>query len=221
MNAFHDGAAWTELRSQWQTNTRLRVGAWLIVGIVWMYGLLVAGEAVVKMREGSEALVTEIERLEPMTRNNPWPARVDETRQQLAALRSMEWAGGENADLGLTEAALQDWVRAAAVKAALRVREMTLTRATSGAAGVVGQGSAVVGKSSGPDGQALKLRLSVDWGRVELATFLAEVGRNERIVVVERLLLRPAATPPSAEIDLRVWFHGASVSSGAAVGPTR
>ena len=221
MSTLTNGAAWTELRAQWQTNTRLRVGAWGIIGIVWIYGLLLAGDAVVKLRQGSEALAAEIERLEPMTRNNPWPARMDEARQQLAALRTMEWVGGEGGDLGLTEAALQDWVRATAAKAGLRVREMTLTRAVGGAAGDVSPGPAAAGSGSGPNGQALKLRLSAEWGRGELAAFLAEIGRSERVVVVERLLLRPAATPPSAEIDLRVWSRGAGTRSGAAAGPAR
>ena len=223
MSTLKNGVAWTELRAQWQTNTRLRVGAWAIVGIVWIYGLLLAGDAVVKLRQGSEALAAEIERLEPMTRNNPWPARVDEARQQLAALRTMEWAGGEGGDLGLTEAALQDWVRATAANAGLRVREMTLTRAADGAAGVASPGPAAagIGNGSPANGQVLKLRLSAEWGRGELAAFLAEVGRSERVVVVERLLLRPAATPPMAELDLRVWSRGAGTRSGAAAGPAR
>lgn len=225
MSTLTNGVAWTELRAQWQTNTRLRVGAWAIIGILWIYGLLLAGDAVVKLRQTSGALAAEIERLEPMTRNNPWPARVEEARQQLAALRTMEWAGGEGGDLGLTEAALQDWVRATAAQAGLRVREMTLTRAVGAAAGVASPGPAAAGtgsgNGSGPNGQALKLRLSVEWGRGELAAFLAEVGRSERVVVVERLLLRPAATPPSAEMDLRVWSRGADTRSGAAAGPAR
>jgi len=225
MSAFQDGAAWAELRSQWQTNTRLRVGTWAIIGILWTYGLLLAGDAVVKLRQESAVVATEIERLEPMTLNNPWPARVDEARQQLTALRTMAWAGGEGGDLGLTEAALQDWVRATAAKAGLRVREMTLTRAAGGAVGDIGPGPAAAGTGSGsgnsPDGQPLKLRLSADWGRVEVASFLAEVGRSERVVVVERLLLRPAATPPSAEMDLRVWASGARNNSAAAAGPAR
>lgn len=187
-------ASWAELRLQWQVNLRLRGGVWLIVGILWVYGLLLATDAVQLMHKGSEAVVAQIDRLVPLTRANPWPARVDEARQQLAALRSMEWAEGEDGDPGLTEAALQDWVRATAARAGLRLREMTISRpdAVAGPAG------------AGASSKSVKLRLSTEWSRIELMAFLAEVGRSERVVVVERLLLRPGATPPSAEIDLRV-----------------
>lgn len=188
--------SWSELRSQWQVNVRLRGGVWLILSILWVYALLLGAEAVQALRKGSEALAGEVERLQPLTRANPWPARLDEARQQLAALRSMEWAEGEGGDLGLTEAALQDWVRATAAKAGLRVREMSLSRPDAAAPGA---GS-----------KALRLRMSTEWGRTELVAFLAEVGRSERVVTVERLLLRPGATPPGAEIDLRVSARAAA-----------
>jgi len=214
--------AWTELRSQWQVNTRLRIGAGLIGGILWIYALLVAGDAVVGTRMASEQLATEIDRMRPLTRANPWPARADDARQQLAALRSMEWVEGQAGDLGLVEAAFQDWVRGTAAQAGLRVREMSLSRAAAVPAEGGGQrpGSATPLRS----GQAVKLRMTVEWGRVELVAFLAEVGRSERVVVVERLMLRPAATPPSAEIDLRIVARGAAVAppaAGVAAGPER
>lgn len=215
---------WAELRSQWQVSTRLRVGAWLIIAILWIYALLVASEAVVSLRKDSASVASEIERLKPLTRANPWPARVDDARQQLAALRTMAWAEGEGGDLGLTEAALQDWVRATAAKSGLRLRDMTLSRAAGLAVDGTGASSSNAAVPGVQRGQAVKLRMTADWGRSELVVFLAELGRSERVVVVERLLLRPAAAPPSAEIDLRVWAHvgaSAAVAGPAATGPSR
>jgi Type II secretion system (T2SS), protein M subtype b len=208
-------AAWSGLRAQWQGNLRLRAGGWLVIGILWVYALLLAADAVLALRKGSDALVAEIDRLQPLTRANPWPARVDDARQQLAALQSMEWTEGEGGDLGLTEAALQDWVRATAAKAGLRVREMSLSRPEATTLGAA--------TGSNDSSKIVKLRLSTDWGRSELVVFLAEVGRSERVVVVERLLLRPGAAPPGAEIDLRVVARMAAAADTPreAVGATR
>lgn len=206
MNSRTMAASWAELRSQWQVNVRLRTGVWVILGILWVYALLLGADAVGALRKGSEALAGEVERLQPLTRANPWPARLDEARQQLAALRSMEWAEGEGGDAGLTEAALQDWVRATAAKAGLRVREMSLSRPEA-----VAPGPGTGGTAS----KALRLRMSTEWGRAELMAFLAEVGRSERVVTVERLLLRPGATPPGAEIDLRVSARAAAATETA------
>jgi hypothetical protein len=210
-------ATLVELRSQWQVNTRLRIGGAVIVGVLWIYALMVAADAMAAWRKGSESVAAEIDRLQPLVRANPWPARADDARQQLAALQSMVWTEGEGGDLGLIEAALQDWTRATAAKSGLRLREMTLSRATGPAADAASAGNGTAAPTL--PGQVVKLRITADWGRSELVAFLAELGRSERVVVVERLLLRPAATPPSAEIDLRLWARSAATPAGASVAP--
>jgi hypothetical protein len=205
------GSAWAEWRSQWQVNTRLRAGAWVIGAIVWVYALLVAGDGVEALRKSSQTLAAEIDRLHPLSRANPWPARIDEARQQVGVLQGMTWTEG-GGEVGLVEAAFQDWVRSTAGKAGLRVRELALARAATGP----GAGDAPAARPS--VGQAVKLRLTVEWGRAELLTFLSEVGRSERVVVVDRLSLRPATTPPVAEIDLRVLARPAAAPVRAAAG---
>ena len=210
-------SAWAELRSQWQVNTRLRVGTWVIVAIIWVYALLLAGDAVEGLRKNSLAIADEIDRLRPLTRGNPWPGRVDEARQQITALQAMAWAEVGAGDIGLVEAALQDWVRATAAKAGLRVRELVLSRASAVAGDANPAAGARPARAAG--GQPVRLRLSVEWGRAELLAFLAEVGRSERVVVVDRLVLRPAATPAGAEIDLRVWASARAATSGSAATP--
>ena len=146
-------------------------------------------------RKRAEAVAEEIDSLRPLARGNPWTARLDDARQQLDALRAMQWPAAE---VGLAEAAFQDWVRTTASKAGLRVRELSLSRtvlpATPAAAASAREGA----------GTLIKLRLSVEMGRNELLAFLAEVGRYEQVVVVERLLMRPAQPVGSAEIDLRI-----------------
>jgi hypothetical protein len=202
-------SAVADLRLQWQVNTRLRLGLWLIAGIAWVYALLLLGDAVVAVRSASVVLAEEIDRLRPLARVNPWPARVDDSRRHLAALRSMQWAESAG-DIGLAEAAVQDWVRSTAGKAGLRVREMVLARATPAT-----PAAPAAPASMRPQAQAVKLRLTAELGRNELVAFLAEIGRYERVVVVEHLVLRPGLPVGSAEIDLR------ALASGGPAAPAR
>jgi hypothetical protein len=46
----------------------------------------------------------------------------------------------------------------------------------------------------------------VDLNRLQLMGFLAELARNEQVVVVDRLVLRPVSQPPQAEFELRALF---------------
>jgi hypothetical protein len=217
------------LRTQWQVNTRLRVGIWFIGGTLWVYALLLLGDHMAATRQASAQLSEEIDRLRGMARSNPWPTRTDDARQQLAALRSMLWnesTDGRNADVGLAEAALQDWLRSTAAKAGVRVRELSLARA--GTASV--SNNVVDAPSRGrttpapalAQAQLVRVRLSSESGRNELLGFLAEVGRYERVVVVERLLLRTgsqASPSVSAEMDLRIVADMAAGTPAAGKGP--
>lgn len=195
--------AWAEARGQWAANLRLRAGLWLALGIVWIYALQLLSDSVDAARGASAALTEEISRLKPLARDNAWPARVDEARQQLAALHSMQWP---EADVGLAEAAFQDWVRATAAAAGLRVRELSLARSATASGAPEALREA--------EGQSIKLRMNVELGRNELLAFLSEVGHQQRVVVVDRLALNLASPVGNAEIDLRMRSAAPATAPG-------
>lgn len=185
------------LREQWAANRRLRWGLLLIAAILWIQGLLMLGDGAQALRQQSDSLREDVDRLQAQSRSKAWPGRADDARQQVDALRSMLWQEG---DIGLAEAAVQDWVRALAGKLGLGIRELAVTRL-----GTVAAPSAAASATQQVAGvQAVRLRLSVDFNRLALMGFLAELAQHERIVVVDRLVLRPVSQPPSAELDLRM-----------------
>ena len=96
---------------------------------------------------------------------------------------------------------MQDWVRAAAGKAGLNIRELAVSRPPAAAATATAASSPIAAGT-----QPVRIRLAVDLDRLPLMGFLAELARNEQVVVVDRLVLRPAAQPPQAEIELRALF---------------
>jgi Type II secretion system (T2SS), protein M subtype b len=189
-------ASWVAaLQTQWSGNSRLRWGLLAIGALLWTQGLLVASDATQRWRSEAAALREEASSTLPLARSKVWPGRADDARQQSSALRSMLWTEG---DRGLAEAAIQDWLRLLAGKAGVGIRELAVARP----AAVAQPASAPAALPAGV--QPVRLRLSVDFNRLALMAFLAELARNEQVVVVERLVLRPASQPPSAEMDLRM-----------------
>ncbi len=213
--------AWADVRSQWQGSLRLRVGVWVVIGICWLYGLLVSGDGIDAWRQAAVSTQAEIDRLKPLTKTQVWPAREADAQSALTTLRALQWgddagAVGGRADPALMEAALQDWARGTAAKAGLRIRDLTVARvaATGGAGAAVNSGVAASGEVLTP--AVLRLRLTAELGRTELLLFLAEAARHERVLLVERLLVKPALPVGTVEIDLRAVLRGGSVTASAA-----
>lgn len=189
---------WAGLRGQWGTHRRLRWGVFVIAALMWLQGLLVLGDSTQAMRLQVDSLREDVERLQVQARSKVWPGRADDARQQVGALRSMLWQEGE---IGLAEAASQDWLRALASKLGLAVRELAVARPATTATGAAAAASAPQ-QLAGV--QPIRLRMTVELNRLALMGFLAELAQHERVIVVDRLFLRPVSQPPTAELDLRL-----------------
>lgn len=185
----------SELRAQWVGNRRLRWGLLAIGGMLWIQGVLLLGDAAVGLRQQAASLRDDVERLQPLARSKVWPGRAEDARQQVGALRSMLWP---ETDLGVAEAAAQDWLRALANKSRLGIRNLAVSRPAASATAASAAAPSVASV------QAVRLRMTTDLNRTALTAFLAELARNEQVVIVDRLALRTASQPPVAEMDLRL-----------------
>ncbi len=195
-----------DMKSQWQASVRLRLGGWLVLGILALYGLQLGLDHVDRQRDQLRNLETELAGLRSLSKERAWPDRAKEAAQLNAALSSMAWS---ESDLGLTEAALQDWLRTVPARLGLKTRELTIARMEDGKPQAdATKASAGSGSPQGPTPPpgyvVLRARLSFELQRAPLMAFLSECARSERSVVVERLSLRSLSQPPVAELDLRV-----------------
>ena len=202
-------AQWGEMRTQWQASARLRLGVWAVAGILLGYGVLKGLDQVDLNREEVRQLDAELVRLRVLAKETEWPERAKNAEALNAALASMAW--GE-ADLGLTEAALQDWLRSLSNRLNLKTRELTVVRVEDGSKGPTRAAASTNMPTLPPGHVLLRARISFDLQRGPLMTFLAECARSERSVVIERLVLRHTSQPPVAEIDLRVLARTGQVS---------
>jgi Type II secretion system (T2SS), protein M subtype b len=193
----------TGLRAQWLASQGLRLGVLTIVALLWVQALLMAGDVIKSWHEREVSLRDDLSRVQALARERAWPQRAEDARGLVNALRSMVWP---ESDRGVAEASIQDWIRATAAKANLRLREVALIRVAPGAAPAA---SATVAST-----QSVRIRVITELDRLPLAGFLAELARHERAVMVDRLVVRTATQPPMAEMELRMVT--AAVTSGIA-----
>lgn len=183
---------WAQLREQWQESSLVRLGAWLGLALLAIYLLLAGFDEADALQERNRAQAAELARLQQLAKETTWPERRQEALALKAAYDTAVWA---DADLALAEAGLQDWLRTVTQRLGLKVREITLVRADPAA-----KPSTAV-----PAGYVeLRARVAVEVQRVPLFALLAEMGSQERRIVVERFVIRGMSQPAVAEMDLRV-----------------
>lgn len=183
---------WTQLREQWAESRLVRLGAWLGLALAGAYLVLAGFDAADASLERGRVLAAEVARLQALSKETDWSRRSQEVAGLKAAYETTVWT---DPDLALTEAGLQDWLRNAAQRLGLKVREITLVRAEAGAKPV---------NELPPGYVVLQARVSVEVQRAPLFTLLAEMAAQERRIVVERFTMKGVAQPAIAEMQLRV-----------------
>lgn len=183
---------WGQLREQWQESRLVRLGAWMAAALLAVYVLLAGFDAVDAAQERNQGLAAELARLKALSKETEWPERGREASALKVAYETAVWS---DADIALTEANLQDWLRNVTQRLGLKVRSINLVRTEQAA-----KPAATV-----PPGYVeLHARVSVELLRTPVFTLLAEMASQERRIVVDRVAIRSQSQPATADIDLRV-----------------
>ncbi|MCV2423120.1 hypothetical protein [Paucibacter sp. DJ2R-2] len=202
-----------ELKSQWQASVRLRIGGWLVLLILALYGMQEGLDLIERRRDQLSALDAEVSRLRSLTKEREWPERAGEAAKRQVAMASMAWS---ESDLSLSEAAFQDWLRTVPAKLGLITRSLVMARMDGSKAGsdipqLAANANLASGTNPPPGFVVLKARVNFELQRAPLMVFLAECARSERSVVVERMAVRTQSQPPTVELDLRVLARKSEV----------
>ena len=182
-----------DAREQWASNARLRLACWAVLAIIWVYGLLLLSDLAPAQRAKLAALRGQAVELKGLQDTAQWEARLRQAREQAKAARALTWI---EARPGLAQAEVQDWLRAAAGKAGLAVRDLRVASAASESA----EGP---GKTSASARGVIALRLSADFTPLAMSSLLYEIGQIERGLTVRRLQLKTWTTPQQVDIDVQ------------------
>lgn len=198
--------AWLQMRGEWQSSARLRAGVWAGLGIFLLFLLLLGLDHVDARRAELKRLQDDQQRLRTVPLGEVWRQRNQDVQAVLSAYQASVWA---EADVGLSEAAFQDWLRTLTGRLGLNVRELTVARVDAPKA------AAAASAVPAPSGHVpLRARLVLELQRTAVMTLLAELAQAERSVVVERLVWRAAAQAPTVELELRAIARSAQRDAG-------
>lgn len=190
------------LSRDWSERPALRTGAVCIVGILWLYGLLVGYDALVEKDRELTLKASQLARIELQAAETQWPERAQEAERRLLRFESSVKLVES---LGQAQADLQDWVNEQARAAALRNVAVTL----SGAPSVGPLGGSLPATSgtatppplaSGPEvalglGWVVRAQVRSDFSPVAGYDMLAALASGSRRVWVESVTIQMEPAP--------------------------
>ena len=215
--------------NQLRDNPRLRWGVLLIIGIFWLYGVLVLRDDLQEKTLQQRSVVQSISRLRAQLAQTEWAARLTPARVLAVQLEGKLWQAPTS---GLAQAAFQDWLNATLLKAgvaspqvSVTVVDDALTGPNTSSASAASSTSAGSGPNSDPGAVAntptdlwkIKAKLSFELGATVASDILARIESNEKQVVVSALNVRKEPSP-RVEMELFAFFQKPAIGNAAVSG---
>lgn len=204
--------------SELRASPRLRWGLALIVAIGWLYGVLLLRDEVQDQTQRYRSAVQGIGRLQAQLAEPEWTARATGARALAVQLEGRLW---QATTPGLAQAAYQDWLGAAMVRAGITNVQVTVTvvedAPASGAITAVPTTavSPEAGAATPADLWKIRAKLSFDFNPPAVMAFLALLENHEKQSVVKALALRKEPSP-RAEMELVAYFQKQAQGTPAA-----
>jgi len=184
-----------------KANPRLRLGLWLIVGIVWLYGLLLLRDETRHAASEHQALAKKVARIQAQAKQTEWMERVEPARALQLELESRLW---RESTIGLAQAGFQDWLNQAVQQASLTRSVVTVAAQEESPP----EKSAAGATEANLDGGIWKVSAKVgfDFTPKGLYALMGRLAEHDKRIVVEALVIRGAPSP-RAEMVLVAHFQ--------------
>ena len=186
---------------QLRQNVRLQFGLWIVLGLAWLYGLLLLRDEARVAAMDQLTASKSVARLVAQSNQTEWIARAEQAQTRLVERENRLW---REATIGLAQATFQDWLNQAA-------QQSNLARAT---VTVAAQEESQIEKNSGikttpgvnADSWKVSAKVSFDFTPKALYAMLGRIENHEKQIIVEALVVRGPPTP-RAEIVLVAYFQ--------------
>lgn len=196
------------LLNELRENPRLRWGVALIIGIFWLYGILLLRERLQEQEQQHRAAMQSISRLRAQLAQPEWAARVAPARDMAMQLEGRLWQAPTP---GLAQAAFQDWLNAAMIKAGVTHPQITVTVIDEAVANVPNQNQDL-GKTTPVDLWKIRAKLGFDFSSATLLDFMSRIENHEKQIIVDTLNARKEPTP-RVEMELYGYFQKQAVQA--------
>ncbi len=180
-----------------RNNRRLRLGIALIIGVLWVYAILLLRDAqVVAAGEYHNASI-KLARLQAATQQGEWEERLNQAKTLQTEIESRLWRG---ATIGLARAAFQDFL-------SQQLQQAGMTR-PSVSMGSADEGNRSDGVQSGitDDLWKVKAKLVFDFNPLSFNKFFVQLTNHPHHIVVESLHVTKEPAP-RVEMMLAAYFQ--------------
>jgi len=194
--------------SQLRDNPRLRWGIALIVGIVWLYALLLLRDDLQEQNLQYRTAGQVVGQLRVKLATPEWKARAVSARVLAVQLEGRLWQAPTS---GLAQAGFQDWLNAALLEAGANRSQVTVTVLDEAIGSAPDQAEA--SDSTTPaDLWKIRAKLGFDYTAPSLLAFLNAVENNDKRIMLGTLSVRKEPVP-HVEMELYGYFQKQAVPS--------
>lgn len=198
-----------KLLGEWNTNARLRWAVYLLLGIVWLYAILVLRDAVSTEYGKWDAMEAKNARARSTAAEADWPMRAQEIKAALNDLEALLWRDGS---IGLSQAAFEERVSQSLAASGVVVRSLRTAVGTESAASPAQAGLV-----------QLRSRVQVDFRPSTMYSWLASLSKTKYekapSMFVETLNIRPASFGQLATAEIEVVGYAVKATSNKAGAP--
>lgn len=184
-----------------RTNSRLRWGMWVVVGIVWLYGVLVVRDEVPRQSDAYRGVARQLANTRASASDLQWSARRDEALAAQAQMEARIWRANT---LGLAQASFHDWLAQALSQSSAQRTQII----------VAAQDEDASRNAALPGMWKITARVALDFTPQAFYAFMSKLLAHDKKVVVEALQIRSTGSP-RAELVLAAYFVGPARSSRA------
>lgn len=193
-----------QLVAEIKGNQRLRIGVWVILGILWLYGILLMQDQVQQSEEAYLTASKKLARAKEVLAETEWPARLEAARSTRLELEGHLW---RESTIGLAQASFQDWLTQVAQqvnlpKSALSVAAHEETTADTAAS----ESPATGGVNTQAQLWKVNAKLMFDFEQKSFYPLLLRLADHDKWVFIDSLVIR-GAPAPRVELGLVAYFR--------------
>lgn len=192
-----------------KTNPRLRIGLWLIIGIAWLYSLLLLRDATLHAASEHQALAKKVARMMAQAGQTEWIKRVEPAQAMQLRLENRLW---RESTIGLAQAGFQDWLNQTVQQAGLIRSVVTVAVQEESAAEKNTSGARETDLNS--DLWKVSAKLSFDFTAKSLYALMGHLAEHDKQIVVETLVIRGAPVS-RVEMMLVAYFQKPAAPANA------
>jgi len=188
---------------QLSDNPRLRWGVALIIGIAWLYAILLMRDSLQQQTQQHRAATHSLARLSSQLAQPEWEARMASSKIRVTQMEGGLW---QAPTAGLAQAALQDELNATLNKAGATHSLISVTVIDEIVEGAPDQNPDAATTTTPHDLWKIKAKLGFDFSAPTLLAFLQQIETQDKHLVIETLNVRQAPTS-HVEMEVVAYFQ--------------